>query len=1036
MVMIDPERIQRLAAKMGNRKDALEFVRQMRCGGKKFYEGGDKDAAYIYKPKNAEIPVEVIPLGSPYLLAKYRVYDDGTVYIPGLSKVDQDIKDGAYWMYGPIASKKTYLRNKDNGEYFEYDPDINPSLNLSGYDKVGYDEIKPMLPRRDYIGGDNYRLNTVKRVPGLLDMIKRKADSYGLDPNLLLHRFMKEGIVDYWVNRYNTENAVDQNDSFFKNLLNEEVDGFNGLGLDDAGSNLLSGKYTLKDPSATWQERTARNEEGRDVVSIVSPDMNSALEIKAAEMAYRQRELAKRGLTGNAYVNAAYNMGLNHDKLNDPDYVSRNYTVPDYHVFDGGGKFFRTNLQNESPLMYQPILPSYPDVPTPMRYEPQPHLGLYEYPASTGMAESYPVTLPPRVPVAFSQSVSAPVVAEEGPVSDLFSDDAKARRLLRQRYAESVFDDKAVSNAGARGAWQIMPITYKDYLTRGKGKEGDLDDPDFNRLVRDHTFRMIPRDLEEIWDENYSDRNKLALLYAGYNRGANGLKKYLRGLVKKGVDISKPENWVEGMNPKTRNYVHFLAYDEDVPGTYLMNEKFEKAARKRGYMAEGGRLFRNGGPGDKKQNWFTRATLGAMMADSPAVAQASGWTHSNNGDIVQTEQDSEGAKKLRAALAEIAAMPLTDLAVDVAGAAVVGTRTYKAMRLAREMNRALKSGEYDAAIEMARKASSDSPKNISHIVSLSPRNNLVELTEPSTIRLTPDDIRYMNYDFGSGTGYSGYTPTNQSADAARFVQDVNEGVTWGLNRGKLKPSSSVDMSGSIGEHIGGGGEASVFADANDGGRVLKVLADDTPFEDRLGNVGNLMRDNVIFYDTPADAVSAAERFVSEKNMRPYNIVQNVEGYIPSKTTPGKYHPVISQARVRGGMPSVEQMGKFEDPFFRRNNILNEYDMPEWYDLDLEPFNVGELPNGVLMGIDLKKDGGRIHIKPENRGKFTALKKRTGHSASWFKAHGTPAQKKMAVFALNSKHWSHKRADGGYLQDYGQSYELGGVYDYPKNRFGN
>ena len=48
----------------------------------------------------------------------------------------------------------------------------------------------------------------------------------------------------------------------------------------------------------------------------------------------------------------------------------------------------------------------------------------------------------------------------------------------------------------------------------------------------------------------------------------------------------------------------------------------------------------------------------------------------------------------------------------------------------------------------------------------------------------------------------------------------------------------------------------------------------------------------------------------------------------------------------------------------------------------------------------------IHIKPANRGKFTALKKRTGHSASWFKAHGTPAQKKMALFALNSRKWKH------------------------------
>lgn len=63
-----------------------------------------------------------------------------------------------------------------------------------------------------------------------------------------------------------------------------------------------------------------------------------------------------------------------------------------------------------------------------------------------------------------------------------------------------------------------------------------------------------------------------------------------------------------------------------------------------------------------------------------------------------------------------------------------------------------------------------------------------------------------------------------------------------------------------------------------------------------------------------------------------------------------------------------------------------------------------------------KDGGGIHIKPENRGKFTALKKRTGKSASWFKAHGTPAQKKMATFALNARKWKHD--DGGPLLTHG------------------
>ena len=62
-----------------------------------------------------------------------------------------------------------------------------------------------------------------------------------------------------------------------------------------------------------------------------------------------------------------------------------------------------------------------------------------------------------------------------------------------------------------------------------------------------------------------------------------------------------------------------------------------------------------------------------------------------------------------------------------------------------------------------------------------------------------------------------------------------------------------------------------------------------------------------------------------------------------------------------------------------------------------------------MRQNIMAEGGKIHIKPENRGKFTALKKRTGKSASWFKEHGTPAQRKMATFALNARKWSHKKS---------------------------
>lgn len=68
------------------------------------------------------------------------------------------------------------------------------------------------------------------------------------------------------------------------------------------------------------------------------------------------------------------------------------------------------------------------------------------------------------------------------------------------------------------------------------------------------------------------------------------------------------------------------------------------------------------------------------------------------------------------------------------------------------------------------------------------------------------------------------------------------------------------------------------------------------------------------------------------------------------------------------------------------------------------------------------DGGKIYIKPENRGKFTALKERTGKSATWFKEHGTPTQKKMATFALNARKWKH--AFGGDLLTHGAEWDNG------------
>ena len=55
-------------------------------------------------------------------------------------------------------------------------------------------------------------------------------------------------------------------------------------------------------------------------------------------------------------------------------------------------------------------------------------------------------------------------------------------------------------------------------------------------------------------------------------------------------------------------------------------------------------------------------------------------------------------------------------------------------------------------------------------------------------------------------------------------------------------------------------------------------------------------------------------------------------------------------------------------------------------------------------------GGKIYIKQENRGKFTATMKRTGKTAEELYHSSNPLTSKRAVFALNARKWN--KAEGG------------------------
>jgi hypothetical protein len=84
-------------------------------------------------------------------------------------------------------------------------------------------------------------------------------------------------------------------------------------------------------------------------------------------------------------------------------------------------------------------------------------------------------------------------------------------------------------------------------------------------------------------------------------------------------------------------------------------------------------------------------------------------------------------------------------------------------------------------------------------------------------------------------------------------------------------------------------------------------------------------------------------------------------------------------------------------------------------LDLIPWGVGKgikklkSKDGKFIPsypIPSYKDEG-IHIKKKNRGKFNALKKRTGKSTEELTHSKNPLTRKRAIFAQNAAKWNHK-----------------------------
>jgi len=142
----------------------------------------------------------------------------------------------------------------------------------------------------------------------------------------------------------------------------------------------------------------------------------------------------------------------------------------------------------------------------------------------------------------------------------------------RQQYAETRFKRGKVSPAGARGAYQFVPRTWHAMQTK-YGLKGNIENYNDNKEARDlHFDELYHNDLIRFANEP----SRIALTYAAYNMGIGNLKSFIEKEQSKGVDVYNTWDWINDLNPETKNYVNFIVRGVDGKGD-LTNSAFNKA---------------------------------------------------------------------------------------------------------------------------------------------------------------------------------------------------------------------------------------------------------------------------------------------------------------------------------------------------------------------------------------------------------------------------------------------------------------------------
>ena len=152
---------------------------------------------------------------------------------------------------------------------------------------------------------------------------------------------------------------------------------------------------------------------------------------------------------------------------------------------------------------------------------------------------------------------------------------------LRQAYAESRFDSKAGSHAGARGLFQVMPSLLIDYNNAHNTNYtvDDLYNDEINTSIRDWKMGL---NLSSEWANKNAapDSVVYAKSLGGYNMGNQNFLNALGKAKAAGVDIYNTMDWItEQWLPKeTVDYINFVLRNQD--NSVLRNQTAYEANKK------------------------------------------------------------------------------------------------------------------------------------------------------------------------------------------------------------------------------------------------------------------------------------------------------------------------------------------------------------------------------------------------------------------------------------------------------------------------